>query len=136
MSNYDKLVNDNLNRALEPNVYLEEIKNETDKEKKFNILKKYFTENITKNIYQNMDLLNNTPSNFDQYKKTYTLIAKDLFFNILLAADTLINEKQVYELDISKVNIQNNNFNITHNEPCNEYSICESYIRSNHLKNT
>lgn len=135
MSNYHKLMEDDLNHALQPNIYLEEIKNETNREKRFNILKKYFTENITKNVYQNMDLLNTTQTDFNQFKNMYVMIAKDLFLNFLLAVDTLVAERQCYTLDTSKIDICNNIFGSTTTEQSddqNEYSICESYISSPH----
>jgi len=112
---------DNINHALEPNLYLELVKNETDKEKRFMILKKYFTENITRQLYQNMDLLHATDIEFEQFKNVYLLIAKDLFMNILLAADVLGSERQCYRLD---------NFISKPIDTENEYSICESVLGS------
>lgn len=131
MSNFNELMQDELNYALEPNIYLEEIKKESDKEKRFKILKKYFTENITKTIYQNMDLLSASQANFDQFKNMYIMIAKDLFLNILLAVDTLVAERQCYKLDISQINVCDNIYGTMsdkENSDENEYSICHSYI--------
>jgi len=103
-----------INYALEPNKYLEKIKNETDPIKKQIMLKKYFTERITKSLYQNMDLLHAMDADFDQFKKMYSMISKDLYINILLAVNTLT--------------IVNDSFDTT--ETDNEYSICESYSNS------
>ena len=96
---------DNLNYAIEPNKYIEQLKNETDQEKKFNLLKKYFTESITKKLYQNMDLLYAMNVDFEQFKNMYVMISKDLFLNVLLAVDTLVTERKKYVLDTSKINI-------------------------------
>lgn len=101
---FDQLMADDLNYALEANSYLEEIKRETDKEKRFKLLKKYFTEKITRNLYQNMDLLYATDTDFEKFKSMYLMVAKDLFLNVLLAADTLISERGVYELDPTSMN--------------------------------
>lgn len=128
MTNYHKLIQDNLNYALEPNKYLDEIKNEDDKEKRFNILKKYFVENITKNIYQNMDLLQTVQTNFDKFKHTHNVIGNDLFLNILFAIKILVAERQGYQIDISKINICENLSKSIDDENNNEYTICESYI--------
>ena len=57
LNDYNKIMTNKLNNALIPNVYLELVTDEMDKTKRYHILKKYFTENITKNLYQNMDLL-------------------------------------------------------------------------------
>ena len=142
MSNYHKIMSDNLNYAISPNLYLELVKDETNKEKRFLILKKYFTENITKNVYQNMDLLDASRADFEQFKKMYIMIAKDLFLNILLAVDTLVSERKCYELDISTdilgPPLQNNSIPWTDSVPLtqcndsteNEFSICESYLTS------
>lgn len=143
-NNYEKIINDTSNYAIETNKYLEQIKVETDKEKRFNLLKKYFTENITKNLYHNMDLLNTAQIDFDQFKNMYVLIAKDLFLNILLASDTLISEKHAYCLDTSQIDACDNiislesdfpksssSISISKDDSDNEYSICQSYIAPN-----
>lgn len=136
MSNCQELLQNNFNYAIEPNKYLEKIKQETDKEIRFNILKKYFTENITKNIYQNMDLLHSTKTDFDQFKNMYIMIAKDLFLNILLAVDTLVAERQYYILDTSKVDICNNIVGITSTEENTDkyYNKLQNELK-NELKN-
>lgn len=96
-----------INYALEPNRYLEKIKNESDPNKKQNELKKYFAERITKSLYQNMDLLYMVHIDSHQFKKIYSMIGKDLFINILLALDTLGAKNDTIE---------------------KEYTICESYF--------
>lgn len=139
MSSYEKLMNDTSNYAIETNEYLEQIKVEIDKEKRYNLLKKYFTENITKNFYHNMDLLNTAHTDFEQFKNMYILIAKDLFLNILLATDTLIGEKHSCHLNTSQIDICGDVIDVEHNtdqkinsDICNnEYSICQSYITLN-----
>lgn len=135
MNNYHKIMQDELNYALLPNIYLEEVKKETNKEKRFNLLKKYFTEHITKNLYQNMDLLNATQIDFDQFKNMYVMIAKELFLNILLAVETLVNEKQHYRLDTSQIDVCNNILGSTseqYDDRENEYSICQTYLETSH----
>lgn len=121
---------DNTNHAILSNEYLDFVKKETDKEKRFNILKKFFVQDITKNVYQNMDLLNALQTDFDKFNNMYTLIKKDLILKVLLAVDTLVSERQCYQIDLSEINIYDNIFtngtSSTDNE--NEYSICESYI--------
>lgn len=125
------LLVDDTNYALEPNVYLEKIKNETNREKIFQILKKYFTENITKNLYQNMDLLNTTPTDFEQFKSLYVMIAKDMVMNTLLAVTILVKERNIYELNADNINVFNSIVGITNTEQEeNEYSICEACIMS------
>ncbi|XWV25217.1 putative ORFan [Tupanvirus deep ocean] len=132
MNNYEKVMQDDINHALEPNKYLELVKNESDKEKRYNILKKYFTENITKNVYQNMDLLYSSQANFDQFKNMYVMIAKDLSLKVLLAVDTLVSERGSYQLDLSEINSYNNIFQPDLFDKSiksdDEYSICQSYI--------
>lgn len=128
---YEKILNDTLNYAIESNEYLEQVKNEIDQEKRFNLLKKYFTEKITKNLYHSMDLLNTAQTDFNQFKNMYILIAKDLFLNIILAADTLIGEKHSYHLNTSHIDICGD-INDIDNNTNNEYSICRSYIDLNH----
>lgn len=129
MSDYNKLMADDTNHALESNVYLDEIQKETDKEKRFQILKKYFTETITKNLYQNMDLLNASSTDFKQFKSMYIMIAKDLIINMLLAVNTLVSERGIYNLDPEDIDILSNIVGLTNSE-CeeNEYSICEKCI--------
>lgn len=92
--NYKKLINNTLNNALIPDNYLQFVKNETDREKRFIILKKYFSENITKCLYQNMDLLNAIETDFEQFRNMYMMIAQNLFINLLLAVETLVTERQ------------------------------------------
>lgn len=137
MSNYNNLIADNINYALEPNIYLENLKKESDKEKRTNILKKYFSENITKNFYQNMDLLYAADANFDQFKNIYGMVAKNLFMNVLLAVDTLVAERKTYDLNKTKINIDDvilfcseNNADSDEESGTtqSEYSICESHI--------
>jgi hypothetical protein len=99
--------NSSINYALEPNQYLEKMKNESDPIRKQMELKKYFTERITKSLYQNMDLLYTMRADSDQFRKTYSTVSKDLFINILLAVDTLSTNNDTIE---------------------KEYSICESYF--------
>lgn len=123
MTNYYELIKDDLNYALESNKYLDETKKEADKEKRFNILKKYFVENITKNIYQNMDLLQTVQTDFDKFKHMYRMIGNSLFLNILFAVEVLTTEKKCYQIDLPEP---------IHTEGVsnNEYTICESYINS------
>lgn len=128
-NNYSKLMTDNINYALIPNCYLEEIKKETNREKRFNLLKKYFVEKITTNLYQNMDLLHSTQTDFEQFKKMYLMIGKDLFMNILLAIDSLLIERGTYELDkLYSVNVPMCMITDSNMDSDNEYSICESYL--------
>jgi hypothetical protein len=113
-----------INYALEPNTYLEQFKNERDHQKKQLALKKYFTERITKILYQNMDLLHATNADFEQFKRMYLMISKDLFVNVLFAVDTLVTENGISftdNIDITESNL--------FSEP-NEYSICESYLKN------
>ena len=150
MSDYHKLMTDDINYALEANIYLNKIQHETNKEKRFQILKKYFTEAITKNLYQNMDLLNSTLmsplftsknndnqadqaelKDFSQFKSMYVMIAKDLILNVLLAVNTLVTERGIYNLDSKNVGILSNIIGQTNSECVeNEYSICEKCIMS------
>lgn len=119
MQKYHKIVNDSTNYAIESNVYLEAIKNEDDSEKKYMMLKKYFTEKITRNLYQNMDLLFATKTNMEEFAKMHKMISKDLQMNMLLAVDTLVDVRKIYKLDpiIS-----------TYDKMNNKYTICESMI--------
>jgi hypothetical protein len=126
MSEYHKLIKDDINYALKPSFYLEQLKKETNKEKRFNMLKKYFTEKITQDLYQNMDLLFATTTDFEQFKKMYLMIARDLFMNTLLAVDTLVEEKGNYQLDLSSVKSMTKSNSLS-NE-ASEYSIVESYM--------
>jgi len=113
-----------INYALEPNQYLEQFRDEIVPEKKLIALKKYFTERITKNLYQNMDLLHATNADFEQFKKMYLMISKDLFINILFAADTIATENG---FDISD-NITSQIHTSSTQTRESEYSICESYF--------
>lgn len=125
MSNFDQIMTDNLNYALEPNSYLELVKNETDKNKRYHLLKKYFTENITKNFYQNMDLLNASQIGFEQFKNMYIMIAKDLTLKLLLAINILSSERESYDLDFDdiKMSLLDNN-----ETGVDMYSICKSFL--------
>lgn len=126
MDNYHKIINSNTNYALYPNIYLDQLQTEPDRKKKFNILKKYFTETITKQLYQNMDLLHSTNMDYEQFKDIYLLIAKDLFMNVLLALDILATE----HCAARSKEISNSIVPITNKKRYNEYTICESYIKS------
>jgi hypothetical protein len=141
VSDYHTLMSNDLNYALEPNAYLEQIKNETDKEKRYQILKKYFTEKITRNLYQNMDLLYSTQVNVEQFQHIYTMVEKDLFMNILLAVDTLISEGGINKSEYGFNSTVTNNTgyantgyantgyaNTGYANTTDEYSICESYM--------
>lgn len=142
---------------LQSNFYINQIKNESDINKRFILLKKYFAYSITKNIYEKMDLLYTTNMTYEQYRNMYVLIAKEIYLNILLAVETLVNERGIYSLDMSDLGITKNdlteiktnakssknieiinnhqqtNLNNNNNNP-NEYSICESYILSKNNK--
>jgi hypothetical protein len=90
-------------------------------EKNFGILKEYFTENICRDLYQSMDLLNSTQTDFDQYKNMYVTVAKDLVFKVLLAVNTLVAERQyghTNQIDTK-----------------NKYSICQSYLLKKNCMN-
>jgi hypothetical protein len=137
--NHQKLIEDNVNHAIEQNSYLAQMYKETDKEKRFRLLKKYFTENITSNLYQKMDLLYSSEADFDHFKDMYFMVGKFLFMNILLATDTLVNEKGKYKLDLNQAQVTNVTANartipqyiddLDGDSP--EYSICETYMRKN-----
>ncbi len=135
--------------VLKTNKYLEIIKNESSKKKRFTILKKFFVENICNNFCQNMDLLNSLQPDFEKYQKIYVLIAKELYLKVLFAAETLIHErreepdekyaqsdKKYAQSDkkyaqSDKKYAQSSDFN---ENTQNEYSICHSYIGPEFIK--
>lgn len=104
---YDKIMHDTINYALLSDKCLEIIKDESDMDKRFELLKKYFVENITKNFYEKMDLLNMIETNFDEFKKMYIIVAKNLFSNISFAVQILVSQKKCYSIE--------NNFDIANN---------------------
>ncbi len=132
LNDYNKIMTNKLNNALIPNVYLELVTDEMDKKKRYHILKKYFTENITKNLYQNMDLLATVKTDFAQFKHMYIMVARELFLNFLLAVETLVAERGCYKLDHTKINVDANivGFTTDKNLSTDEYSICQSYLQS------
>lgn len=127
MANFDQIMNDHNNYALEPNSYLELVKHENDKNKRYQLLKKYFTENITKNFYQNMDLLNASHVGFEQFQNMYLMISKDLTLKLLLAINILSSEKETYDLCVD--DIKTALLNHKENE-MEMYSICKSYLEN------
>ena len=99
----DRVNIDNVNYAIEENEYLSRINSEKNPDKRFELLKRYFTENITKNVYMKMDLLNSATE--DGFKDMYYTVGKFLFMNILLAVETLVSEKGTYKLELKQDNI-------------------------------
>lgn len=117
----DQISNTNeINYALERNAHLDILKYVNEKDQRFEILKKYFTEKITKDIYQNMDLLYAASADFDQFKNMYMLISKDLYMNIFLAVNILSTERGISTNIITDTSETND-----------EYSICHSYTKKN-----
>ena len=118
---------DRINHALEPSKYLEEIRNETDREIRFTILKKFFTEKITRDVYQNMDLLQMTSKeDFDEFKKMYIIIAKNIYLNLLMAVDCLVSERKEYKLSPSDTKIDMDFFRTQSEKKIEEESAVKS----------
>ena len=146
--NHQRLMKDDINHAIEQNTYLAQIESETDKEKRFNLLKKYFTEGITTNLYQKMDLLYSSQTEFANFKDMYFMVGKFMFMNILLATDTLVNTKGKYklELDQDRVNniatnsrevprpVRQDNVEQSDADTDIEYSICASYLKNKSVR--
>jgi hypothetical protein len=109
--NFEKLTKDQLNYAIESSAYLDQLSIETDPENRYQLIKKYFTEKITKSLYQHMDLLQSSTISGEKLKSIYELIKKDLNMNITMAINVLSSERKMED------------------EPDNEYSICQSYCR-------
>ncbi len=132
--NYNDLMLDNTNHALLPNEYLDYFKNETDKDKRFEILKKYFTEDITKNVYQDMDLLNTQKIESEKFNNTRAIIKKHLILKILLAVNTLVSERQYYDINLAAITSNSKIFGSESIASDNEYSICQLYMNRNKNK--
>lgn len=65
---------------------------EASQRKKFESLKKYFVQNIVQKLNQNMDLLDRVPP--AEYLNTKSIVCKQLFFEVLLAVNTLVSERE------------------------------------------
>lgn len=126
---------DHANYSLEPNIYLEMIKTETNEQTRLDLLAKYFTERVSKNFYHNMDLLNNLENDSNGFISNYELIKKDIFNNIIIAIQKIAEEKGTLD-DELKIQIDNYVADRVQNPRStididNKYSICDSIMQQN-----
>lgn len=96
--NCDYLLDDVQNYAIKKDIYLEAIeKNEyIDSIDKYKLLKKHFTENLTRSFYQKMkllELISDDKLRGKEYADIYDKIEKSLAAQIMLAVETLKKEK-------------------------------------------
>jgi hypothetical protein len=121
----------NIYHKHESEILLEKIRNEKDPNKRFQILKHFFIQKITKNIDQDFKLINtNFVVDFEQYHNTYSMIYRSLFLNVLSMINVLMIEKGLDELDLSQFDIRSCMSDISSEEEDlmeeNDYSICNS----------
>lgn len=124
IDDYAKIMQDTDNHAIEIDKYLAQISDEKDPNKRFSTLKRFFTERITRELYQNMDLIHSISTTPEQFKKIYLTIAKSIFLNLIVAVDVLSVEKT------TDVNKDSRNISIDDLFKTSQYTICEAYCQA------